>query len=68
MPIIPALGRQRQEDLKFESSLDYIARSCLKKITKNKNRKIKVPNIKLLSNLKVIINHSSSSPNPGGLI
>jgi hypothetical protein len=25
MPIIPALGRQRQEDCKFEASLGYIA-------------------------------------------
>jgi hypothetical protein len=25
--VIPALGRQRQEDLKFEASLDYIVSS-----------------------------------------
>jgi hypothetical protein len=27
MPVIPALGRLRQEDLKFEASLGYIATS-----------------------------------------
>jgi hypothetical protein len=30
MPAIPALGRLRQEDDKFEDSLDYIVRICLK--------------------------------------
>jgi hypothetical protein len=29
---VPALGRQRQEDLKFEGSLSDIVISCLKKI------------------------------------
>jgi hypothetical protein len=33
--IISALKRVRQEDLKFEASLEYIARPCLKK-PKNK--------------------------------
>jgi hypothetical protein len=31
MPIIPALGRLRKEDRKFEVSLGYLARPCLKK-------------------------------------
>jgi hypothetical protein len=30
MPVIVALGRLRQEDGKFEVSLGYIGRSCLK--------------------------------------
>jgi hypothetical protein len=36
-PVIPALGRLRQEDYKFQVGLGYIVRSCLKK----KIRKIK---------------------------
>jgi hypothetical protein len=28
MPVIPALGRQRQEDAELEAILGYIARSC----------------------------------------
>jgi hypothetical protein len=31
IPVIPALGRQRQDDHKFEDSLGYIERLCLKK-------------------------------------
>jgi hypothetical protein len=31
IPAIPAIGRQRQEDLKFEASLGYIAKGYLKK-------------------------------------
>jgi hypothetical protein len=31
MTVIPALRRLRQKDWKFEDSVDYIARPCLKK-------------------------------------
>jgi hypothetical protein len=31
MPIIPALGKLRQENLEFKPSLGYIARPCLAK-------------------------------------
>jgi hypothetical protein len=34
MPVILALDRLRQEDGEFQTSLNYIARSCLKKKTK----------------------------------
>jgi hypothetical protein len=30
-PVIPALGRQRGESLKFKASLGYRVRACLKK-------------------------------------
>ena len=30
MPVTPTLGKLRQEDLKFEAILDFIARLCLK--------------------------------------
>jgi hypothetical protein len=36
MPIISVLGRLRQEDQKFQASLGYKERPCLKK---NKNKK-----------------------------
>jgi hypothetical protein len=31
MPVLPALGRQRQEDQKFQTNLDYIVSSSLSK-------------------------------------
>jgi hypothetical protein len=34
-PVIPAFGRQRQEDGEFKTSLGYIARPCLKTKTKH---------------------------------
>jgi hypothetical protein len=30
MPVIPALGRLRQEDCEFQARLGYIANFCLK--------------------------------------
>jgi hypothetical protein len=29
-PVIPKLGKLRQEDLEFKASLNYILRSCLR--------------------------------------
>jgi hypothetical protein len=37
-PVIPALGRQRQKDSKFNASLGYTERSCLKKMNKLKQK------------------------------
>jgi hypothetical protein len=34
--VIPALGRLRREDYKFEVSLGYIVKPCLKKTIKEK--------------------------------
>jgi hypothetical protein len=36
MPVIVALGRWRQDDLKFEASLDYMLSPYLKKINTNR--------------------------------
>jgi hypothetical protein len=38
MPVIPALWRLRQEDHKFEASLDYILKAYLKKTNKKETK------------------------------
>jgi hypothetical protein len=35
MPVIPALGRMRQEDHKFKVNLGYLVRPCLKSLKNN---------------------------------
>jgi hypothetical protein len=44
--VIPALGRQGQEDLKFQDSLVYIVRPCLNKKKKKKKMR-KIPHKKM---------------------
>jgi hypothetical protein len=39
MPVIPALGRLRQENCEFEASLDYAARLSQKTKQNNNNKK-----------------------------
>jgi hypothetical protein len=39
--VIPALGRQRQEDLKFIINVGYVARTCLKIYQCNKTQRIR---------------------------
>jgi hypothetical protein len=38
-PVIPSLGRLKQEDHKLEASLDYIGRPCLKTKKKEEEEK-----------------------------
>jgi hypothetical protein len=40
IPVIPALGRQSQEDLELEGSQGYVARTCVKKQNKIKEENI----------------------------
>jgi hypothetical protein len=40
MPVIPALGRLKQENHEFEATLGYIVRSCFKK-TNQTNKQTK---------------------------
>jgi hypothetical protein len=42
MPVIPALGRLRQEDQKFQASLGYTARLS-QKLKQNTNKQTKYP-------------------------
>jgi hypothetical protein len=44
--IIPAFGKLRQKDCKFEVSLRYIGKTCLKKITNQTNEQTKSKNKK----------------------
>jgi hypothetical protein len=39
MSVIPALGKQKQEDHNFEGNLGYIVRPCIKILKQNKERK-----------------------------
>jgi hypothetical protein len=40
MSVIPALGKLRQENCKFEASLGFIVRACLKKQNKAKQKTV----------------------------
>jgi hypothetical protein len=37
MPVIPTLGKLRQEEHKFKASLDHIVRPCVKKKERKKD-------------------------------
>jgi hypothetical protein len=41
IPVIPALGKLRQEDCKLEASLYYKVRPCLKKKQREKKNHLK---------------------------
>jgi hypothetical protein len=40
MPVIPSLGRKRQKVCKFETSLGYIVKLCLKKMFNGINKEL----------------------------
>jgi hypothetical protein len=48
MPLISALGRLRQEEVKFKSSLGYIAKPCL-----NNNNYIEIPMMSYMTKFKI---------------
>jgi hypothetical protein len=50
MPIIPAFGRPKQEDHKFEVSLSYTVRPCFKNQNCKKQRKSHPQSNHLLDN------------------